>query len=271
MAGDGDGGGGLLLRAAGVDFSYGRGAKALDGVSVELRAGRLMGLLGPNGGGKSTLFKCCLGLLEISAGSIELSGRPVSSLGNKERAKELAYVPQDHAAAFPFTVREMVSMGRTPRMGGRPFLTALDREAVDQAMESVGVASLADEDFGRLSGGQRRLALVARALAQEARAVLLDEPTSFLDFKNQIKVWRAVRRLVEGGRGAMICCHDPNHILWFCDEATVLHQGRVLAAGEARRVVASGALETLYGGEAKMASAGGKPFVYPAILEERGF
>jgi iron complex transport system ATP-binding protein len=92
-----------------------------------------------------------------------------------------------------------------------------------------------------------------------------------LDFKNQIRIWRVIRQVVETGRGAMICCHDPNHILWFCDEATVLHEGRVLAAGEARSVVTSGILEALYGDEVKMALADGKPFVYPRSLEERGF
>jgi iron complex transport system ATP-binding protein len=153
-------------------------------------------------------------------------------------------------------------------MGRRPVLTAVDRMAVDQAMESVGVAHLADQSVSRLSGGQRRLTLVARALAQEASLILLDEPTSSLDFKNKIKIWRVVRQVVQSGRGAMICCHDPNHILWFCDEAVVLHEGRVLASGEARKAVTTEVLERLYGREVKKASSGNPPFVYPRSLDE---
>jgi iron complex transport system ATP-binding protein len=256
----------FALSAKDVDFSYGS-KPALRKVSVNLKAGRLMGLLGPNGSGKSTLFKCCLGFLKIQGGAITINGSPLESLGPKRLAAQAAYVPQSHEPAFPYTVREMVSMGRTPRMGGRPVLTAVDRLAVDQAMESVGVAPLAEESFSHLSGGQRQLALVARALAQETSLVFLDEPTASLDFKNQIKVWRVIRQVVEAGKGAIICCHDPNHILWFCDEATIMCEGRVLASGEARDAVTPEALERLYGRDVKKGSAGGQPFVYPRSLE----
>ena len=256
------------MTARDVDFAYGL-KPILKKVSVSLRPGRLMGLLGPNGSGKTTLFRCCLGFLKIQGGAILFGSRPIESLGARALATEVAYVPQEHKPAFPYTVREMVSMGRTPRMGRRPVMTALDRDAVDKAMESVGVWDLAEDDFNRLSGGQRQLALVARALAQETSLIFLDEPTSSLDFKNQIRIWRVVREVVETGRGAMICCHDPNHILWFCDEATILHEGRVLASGEAREIVTSGVLELLYGRDAKKASAGGLPFVYPRSLEDK--
>jgi iron complex transport system ATP-binding protein len=267
LLGDEPGEGQVLMSVREVDFSYGE-RPTLRKVSAELKAGRLMGLLGPNGSGKSTLFKCCLGFLKIQGGSIEIGGRPLASLGARRLAERLAYVPQDHKPAFPYTVREMVSMGRTPRMGRRPIMTALDRQAVERAMESAGVAALAEQSYNRLSGGQRQLALVARALAQEASLILLDEPTASLDFQNQIRIWRVVRQVVESGRGAMICCHDPNHILWFCDEATVLSEGRVLAAGPAREAVTAEVLESLYGREVKKATTEGKPFVSPRSLDQ---
>jgi hypothetical protein len=157
---------GAILRAEGVEFGYGGPALALRGVRAELRAGRLMGLLGPNGGGKSTFFKGCLGLLRPSAGSITLQGRGVERLSAMERARALAYVPQDSPPAFPWTVREMVSMGRTPHMGRRPYLSALDRQAVEAAIESVGLGDLADLEA---PGRRRPLGERGRLLQKDRR------------------------------------------------------------------------------------------------------
>ncbi|MDR2198680.1 MAG: ABC transporter ATP-binding protein [Deltaproteobacteria bacterium] len=262
------GAGGFLLEARDVEFSYGA-KKVLKGVSLGVPPGKLMGLLGPNGSGKTTLFKCCLAFQRPEKGDVLLNGRSVRSLSPKELAVKIAYVPQEHRPAFPYTVREMVAMGRTPHMGMRPTLTRRDGEIVDRSLELAGISSLADENYNHLSGGQRQLTLVARALAQETSLVFLDEPTSSLDFRNQMRVWGAVRELVKKGSGAVICCHDPNHILWFCDEAAVLKDGRLLAKGPSRQVVTTEILDELYGGEARKFEHGDKIFIYPRSAEDK--
>jgi iron complex transport system ATP-binding protein len=255
------------MEVRGLEFSYGP-KKVLRSVSASFRAGALTGLLGPNGSGKTTLFKCCLGLRSPSGGEILLKGRPLASYRPKELARLAAWVPQEHRPAFPFSVREMAAMGRTPHMGLSPVLKRADREAVEAALAEAGVLHLAGENYNHLSGGQRQLALVARALAQEAPLVFFDEPTSSLDFRNQIRVWRAVRGLAEKGAGAVVCCHDPNHILWFCDEAVVLKDGRVIAQGAAKGAVTQETLDALYEGEAKLYRSGGRVFVCPRQTAE---
>jgi iron complex transport system ATP-binding protein len=257
------------MEARDLEFSYGE-KKILKKVSIDFRAGRLMGLLGPNGSGKTTLFKCCLGFRRIESGTLRLGGRPLASYGPKALARSIAYVPQEHRPAFPYSVREMVAMGRTPHLGIRPALSEKDEAIVSEAMGTVGISGLAAENYNHLSGGQRQLTLVARALAQGSSLVFLDEPTSSLDFRNQIRVWQAVRSLVGKGSGAVICCHDPNHILWFCDDAAVLKDGVLLAQGEAGSVISEGILKELYAGEALMTRSGSKTFIYPRAAGNRG-
>jgi iron complex transport system ATP-binding protein len=245
-------------------FSYG-GDDILSGVSLEFGSGKLTGLLGPNGSGKTTLFKCCLGLLKARQGSIELEGRALSSFSPKELARRVAYVPQEHRPPFSFTVREIVEMGRTPHRRAMPVLSKGDKNAVSLALERLGLASLADRDYSHLSGGQRQLVLVARALAQEAGLLFLDEPTSSLDFSNQAIVWEAVRSLARDGIGAVICCHDPNQIVWYCHEMAAIRHGRILAAGPAEETVTRELMEELYQRPVKAARLEDRTFIYPVI------
>ena len=243
-------------------FSY--GAKAiLKGVSFDITAGRLCGLLGPNGSGKTTLFKCCLGFLKQSDGEIILGEQDIASYSSKHLASHMAYVPQEHQPAFPYSVREMVEMGRTPHLGQMPMLTKNDKHAVAHALERVGLRDLADENYNHLSGGQRQLVLVARALAQEASLMFLDEPTSSLDFSNQLIVWKTVRDIAAEGLGVVICCHDPNHILWFCDDVVALKDGQILEAGPVSKTITSELLEKIYSHPINTQRLGTRTFVYP--------
>ena len=246
-----------------VHFSYGK-KPVLDGVSLSAPTGCVCGIFGPNGSGKSTLFRCCLGLLRPQQGIIRVGGEDIASLGITDLARRISYVPQEHKPGFPFTVREIVAMGRTPHMSGFFRLRAKDAGVVEQAMEITGVSHLADEPYLTLSGGQRQLASLARAFAQEAPLMLLDEPTSALDFSNQIIVWQALRRIAEQGVTVLVCCHDPNHILWFCDEVAVLHQGRVAAAGKSGETLTGDVLRSLYGTDIEVCSINGKPLARPA-------
>jgi ABC-type cobalamin/Fe3+-siderophores transport systems, ATPase components len=246
-----------------IHFSY--GAKpVLHGISLSVPAGSVCGVFGPNGSGKTTLFRCCLGFLRPQQGTIRVDGEDIASLGIAALARRIAYVPQEHKPGFPFTVREIVSMGRTPHMGGFFRLRAKDTVVVEQAMAITGVSDLADEPYMALSGGQRQLTSLARAFAQEAPLMLLDEPTSALDFSNQMIVWQALRRIAGQGVTVLVCCHDPNHILWFCDEVAVLRQGCIAAAGKSAETLTGDVLRSLYGTDIEVCLVDGRPLARPA-------
>lgn len=245
-------------------FSYGS-KTILKNISLNISAGHLCGLLGPNGSGKTTLFKCCLGFLKPGGGQIILGEKPLSSYTPSHLAAHVAYVPQEHQPAFPYLVREMVEMGRTPHLGARPILTKRDHQAVEHALERVGLAKLANENYNHLSGGQRQLVLVARALAQEASLMFLDEPTSSLDFSNQLIVWETVRAIAAEGLGVVICCHDPNHISWFCDDVAVLKDGRLLAAGPVNKTITCELLGEIYSRPIMAEQIGCRKFIFPEV------
>ncbi len=238
----------------------------LSGVSLRIEPGTVCGLLGPNGSGKTTLFRCCLNFHRASSGDILMNGRSTLSLSPARLAKLASYVPQEHRMAFPFPVRDVVRMGRSPRMAGLFLPGKKDEEATEQALARVGIRHLAEQPCNRLSGGQRQLTLIARAVAQEAPLMLLDEPTSALDFQNQLEVWKTLRSLAERGFTVVVCCHDPNHILWFCDQAVLLKNGRTLDSGAPENVMTGAALTELYGGACSRGElAGGLPVVHPAF------
>jgi len=251
----------LSIRA--LNFSYGNRQTLFD-INLDVPAGRITGLLGPNGSGKTTLFRCCLNFLKPSSGQISLFNKPLSSFTPAHLAQHVAYVPQQHQLTFPFTVREVVAMGRNPHKGLRLSLSRRDSEVLEHVMDRVGIAHLGSRVCSTLSGGQRQLALIARALAQNAELIFLDEPTSSLDFSNQLTVWETLISIAANNVGIIICCHDPNHILWFCDNAVVLKQGRVQACGTPAQTLTQSLLQDLYGRRISMAKKndGGQPFIY---------
>lgn len=260
-----------ILSVQELDFSY-AGRPALHKVSMQAAAGRITGLLGPNGSGKTTLFRCCMNFLKPTSGQIELMGKALSSYSPRHLAQHVAYVPQESTLIFPFTVAEVVAMGRTPYKSAWPHSSYTarhanrhsDKQAVEHVMERVGISHLAHRVYSTLSGGQRQLALVARALAQSTGLIFMDEPTSSLDFNNQLIVWEALLPIAQAGVAIIICCHDPNHILWFCDKAVILHEGRVLADGEPKTVLTPPLLERLYGrAVAVWQNPSGRRFIYP--------
>lgn len=253
-----------FFTAQGVSVSYGR-YEALHDVSFSVAHSSLCGLMGPNGAGKSTLFKCCMNFMRPTSGTIEVQGKLVNTLSPGNLSRLISYVPQDQKQVFPFTVREMVSMGRNAQMKGILRLSAEDYEKVDYTLEQMGISELANRPYTRLSGGQRQLTLIARALVQEAPLMLLDEPTSALDFNNQITVWRALQHIANSGVTVMVCCHDPNHILWFCDTVLILKEGRVLAQTTPEQVSQKGLLSELYGEYLRCGMIDGRPVVYPYL------
>ena len=236
----------MTLQAIDLAIGY-PGRTVGSGFSLTLRTGEVMALLGPNGSGKTTLLKTLLGLLPIRGGRVELDGRELASHDSGERARRIAYVPQTQNTGFGFTVRESVLMGRTAHGSLFAGPSAHDRTLVDAAIERMGITALADRPTTMISGGERQLALIARALAQQARMVLLDEPTANLDFGNQGKVMREIRRLADDGLGVLFTTHDPNHAARFADVALLIRDGGPLASGPVSAVIDVPHLQALYG------------------------
>jgi iron complex transport system ATP-binding protein len=237
---------GPLIEARQVAIGYGGKVVARD-IDVSLRAGEVVCLLGPNGSGKTTLFKTLLRLIARLAGSISIAGRPIDSWRPGQLALRQAYVPQASVSVFPYRVLDMVLMGRTARLGVFSAPGAVDREKAWSALERLGIADLAESEYTRISGGQRQLTLIARALAQEAPSIVMDEPTASLDFGNQALVLREVARLARGGLGIVLSTHQPDHAFAIASRVLLLHDGRVVADGSPREVLTRQRLEQVYG------------------------
>jgi iron complex transport system ATP-binding protein len=216
-------------------------------VGFSLAAGEVLCVLGPNGGGKTTLFRTVLGLLKKHFGAIALENEPIESLPRGEIARRAGYVPQGHSAYFAFTLREFVLMGRTSRMGAFSAPGRRDREVAEDALEALGIAQLAERAVTEVSGGERQLALVARALAQQPRLLVMDEPTASLDFGNQIRVLQKIGELAASGISILFSSHDPDHALLAAHRALLLGEGRALELGAPKEVIRSDTLERLYG------------------------
>ncbi len=236
----------MILEARDLTVGY-RERVVGRGLDAALAEGEVLALLGPNGGGKTTLLKTLLGLIPPLEGWIRLVDRPLIQFSVRERARLIAYVPQVHAGAFAFTVEDVVLMGRSAHgdLLSRP--SSRDRQVAAQAIERLDIAHLAHRPYTMISGGERQLALIARALAQEPRIVVLDEPTASLDFGNQGKVMREIRALAEAGLGVIFSTHDPNHALRFADRAMLIRDGGCMASGPAAEVLTRETLQDLYG------------------------
>ncbi|MDR0445961.1 MAG: ABC transporter ATP-binding protein [Oscillospiraceae bacterium] len=229
-----------------LSFSYGE-RRVLEGVSFDARAGEMLCVLGPNGVGKSTLFNCLLGLARPEAGEISIDGQDLRSLGVRELAQSMAFVPQSHAPTFNYSVFDMVLMGTTARVGGVSSPGSREARSAEDAMERVGISSLRSRGYMQISGGERQLTLIARALAQQASVVIMDEPTANLDYGNQLRVLMRVKELSREGLTIIQSTHNPDHAFLFADRVLALLDGRVAALGAPREVVTQALIESLYG------------------------
>jgi iron complex transport system ATP-binding protein len=227
------------------------------GLDVALAQGEVLALLGPNGGGKTTLLKTLLGILAPRAGEVAVGARSLARIAPRERARLIAYVPQLHTPTFAFTVDSVVLMGRTAHGGLFSRPSAHDRAVAAAALERFGIAHLAARPYTMISGGERQLVLLARALAQEPQFVVLDEPTASLDFGNQGKVLREMRALAAAGHGVLFTTHDPNHALRAADRAYLLRAGERIAEGATAEVLTRERLEALYGAPVERLVDGG--------------
>jgi iron complex transport system ATP-binding protein len=215
-------------------------------VSFALEAGEVMCLLGPNGGGKSTLLKTVLGLLPPQGGTIRVAGEDMADWTPRRRALSLGYVPQSGAGQFAYSVAEMVLMGRTAHHSAFAPPGEHDRAIAAEALAALGIEALAERDWLKISGGERQLALIARALAQQPRVLILDEPTANLDFGNQVRVLAEVRRLAAQGLAVIFATHHPEQAFACADRVAVLAGGELLRVGAPAEVITADTLRECY-------------------------
>ncbi len=250
-----------MLSVENLSCGYGR-APVVREVSFTLEGGQFLALLGPNGAGKSTLLRAVGMLRPPQSGSCLLDGEDLARLSPGERARRVAYLPQDTQAPFPMTVMDAVLLGRAPYARFAP--RRADRELAAGLLERLGLGELAFRDISRLSGGERQRVLLARALAQGPRLLLLDEPTSSLDLKNQLGTMSLVASLCrEEGLTAVAAIHDLNLAAMFCTRFLLLREGGVFAQGGAEEVLARENIRAVYGVDTQPLTLRGRPYLLP--------
>lgn len=219
----------------------------LKDVSLEARRGGIIGLIGPNGSGKSTWLRALSGLLPYDQGSIQIDGKEITTYAANQMARLIGYVPQDTSLEFDFLVRDVVLMGRhahIPRFG---LESTRDFAIAEEAMQRTHITHLADQSAIRLSGGQRQMVFIAKALAQESDILIFDEPTSALDINRQLQVLELIKSLTHEGVTVIMALHDLNLAARFCDQLVLLKNGRVLASGNPEDVLSAETIQESYG------------------------
>lgn len=234
-------------------------------VSFSVLEGQILAVLGPNGVGKTTLFRCILGLQHRYSGSIEVDGVDAQAFTARELAHRIAYIPQTHGLAFSYSVLDMVLMGTTHNVAMTSVPKARELNAANTALDRMGIADLSDKNFSHLSGGEQQLVLIARALAQNTKILLMDEPTASLDYGNQSLVLRQVRALADEGYTILLSTHNPQHALWYADSVLALSGGMAAAFGQTREVVNAALIRVLYGVDAAFVETANGPLISPVI------
>ena len=219
----------------------------INGLSMDIKPGEIMSILGSNGVGKTTLFRSILGSLPLISGSVLLDGREMSSMKRSETARRIAYVPQSHNPPFPFTALQIAVMGRTAHMGMFSSPSPKDTEKAYEALCTMGAEYLAEKPYTEISGGERQLVLIARAVAQEADYLIMDEPASNLDYGNQIRALERIKQLAAEGRGIMFTTHNPDHVFMSASKVTVIGGRDEFMSGAVDDILTAPVMNKIYG------------------------
>ncbi|MHC1682775.1 MAG: ABC transporter ATP-binding protein [Clostridiaceae bacterium] len=244
----------MKLEIKNVVCGYGSKVVVRD-ISVNVESGEILCLLGPNGVGKTTFFKSILGFLKLQGGEIILDGENVQNWSKKKLAKAIGYVPQAHTPPFPFSVLDVVVMGRTAHLGTFASPSKEDVEIAEEALERLGISFLKDRIYTEISGGERQMVLIARALTQQPNILVMDEPTSNLDFGNQIRVLEQINRLSKSGLGIIMTSHFPDHAFLCSTKVALMQRENKFIVGTVDEVVTEENLKSAYGVDVKITSS----------------
>lgn len=237
----------VILDIKDISFSYDGMRKIFDGISFSLDEGDIISILGRNGIGKSTLIKCLINFYPVNSGCIKVMGKDIDSYSLPNLAKIIGYVPQGHETVFPFTALEFVLMGRSPHLSFLDSPGEDDIAIAEEAMNKTGVGHLKDRNINETSGGERQMLMLARALAQEAKVLVLDEPTSHLDFGNQLKILGAIDKLSKEGIAIVMSTHFPDHAFMISSKVAIMQDRGFIAQGAAKDVITKENLKKAYG------------------------
>ncbi len=238
----------MKLVVSGAGFHYdATGTSGFRDVNFSLESGEVMSILGPNGCGKTTLLKCINRLMVLHQGSIRLDNRDIAALPRARIARAIGYVPQMHQPAFPFTVLDAVLVGRAPHLGLLESPGPKDVKVAEQALDTMGIGHLEGKPYTQISGGERQLVIFARVLAQQPSLLLLDEPTSHLDFGNQVRLLREIGKLAATGLPIIMTSHFPDHVFMVSDRVAIMKEGAFIDCGRPDDIITGPNLERVYG------------------------
>lgn len=241
-----------ILRIDNASFSYNRGEKIFEDINLEVNKSDVLCILGPNGTGKSTLIKCINGLLNLDSGDIFLNSTNISEMARTDLAKMVGYIPQSHSSTFAFSVFDVILMGRAPHLNVTSVPGKKDFKIADKAMKSLGISHLKDKSYTEISGGEKQMVLLARVLTQEPELLLLDEPTSHLDFGNQIRTLDVINRLSENGLSVVMTSHYPDHAFLSSNKVAIMKDMGIMDIGEPESVVTEENMKKAYGIDVKV-------------------
>lgn len=237
----------MIFEVKDVSYTYpGAGQKTLDHCSLTLQEGETLSILGPNGAGKSTLMNCMCGLLAPQEGEILLCGKNVGTLSVKQVAKLVGYVQQNHTPVFGYTVLNFVMMGCAPHLGLFQKPSSRDRKKAMEALEDLGIAHLAEKPYTDISGGERQQVTIARAIVQNPKVILFDEPTAHLDFGKQLLILRMIKNMSEKGYAAVMTTHNPDHAILLGGMVAVVDQSGKMEKGPVEAIITEKRLSQIY-------------------------
>lgn len=248
-----------LIKIFNADFDYGQ-RNIFHNINLNIERGEIFCLLGPNGCGKTTLLDCILGALKLKNGGILVNGKDTNTMKPTLRARSIAYVPQRHERTFPYSVLDMVMMGRAAYTGIFSSPSREDRRIAEEVIEAMGISEFKHRPYTQLSGGEGQLVLIARALAQETPVIIMDEPTAHLDFRHELLILETMRRMVKDqGKSIIMATHFPNHTFYFENNllrttVAMLFNGSFLVSGSPAQVLSEENIKEVYGIDASVIS-----------------